>query len=78
MSSSTTTLSEAADLLDITLTQRGHIVPVGPIPMAGVPYHAVEGYLLAAPNQTRRVCSPPPPPPPQKFGEQIGDLGNEQ
>ena len=34
----------AASLLDITLTQRGHSAGQ-PIPMAGVPYHAAEGYL---------------------------------
>jgi DNA mismatch repair protein MutS len=35
---------KAARLLDITLTQRGASAGA-PIPMAGVPYHAVEGYL---------------------------------
>ncbi len=34
----------AAQLLDITLTARGSSAGQ-PIPMAGVPYHAVEGYL---------------------------------
>lgn len=34
----------AAKLLNITLTQRGHSAGA-PIPMAGVPYHAVENYL---------------------------------
>ena len=34
----------AAALLDITLTARGKSAG-NPIPMAGVPYHAVEGYL---------------------------------
>ncbi|MCH2097717.1 MAG: DNA mismatch repair protein MutS [Pseudomonadales bacterium] len=34
----------AADLLDITLTHRGQSAGE-PIPMAGVPYHAVDGYL---------------------------------
>ena len=34
----------AAKLLDITLTSRGKSAG-NPIPMAGVPYHAVEGYL---------------------------------
>ena len=34
----------AAKLLDITLTQRGRSAGE-PIPMAGVPYHAAEGYL---------------------------------
>src|SRR6266496_490597 len=35
---------KAARLLDITLTARGQSAGK-PIPMAGVPYHAVEGYL---------------------------------
>jgi DNA mismatch repair protein MutS len=35
---------KAARLLDITLTQRGS-AGGAPIPMAGVPYHAVENYL---------------------------------
>src|SRR5207302_11376255 len=34
----------AAKLLDITLTARGASAGA-PIPMAGVPYHAIEGYL---------------------------------
>lgn len=34
----------AADILDITLTARGEYEGK-PIPMAGVPYHAAEGYL---------------------------------
>ena len=34
----------AAALLDITLTKRGQSAGQ-PIPMAGIPYHAVEGYL---------------------------------
>ena len=34
----------AAELLDITLTARGKSNDV-PIPMAGVPYHAAEGYI---------------------------------
>lgn len=35
---------KAAQLLDITLTKRGQSGGE-PIPMAGIPYHAVEGYL---------------------------------
>lgn len=35
---------KAADLLDVTLTARGKSAGQ-PIPMAGVPYHAAEGYL---------------------------------
>jgi len=34
----------AAELLDITLTARGKSADA-PIPMAGIPYHAVDGYL---------------------------------
>ena len=35
---------EAARILDLTLTHRGQSAG-SPIPMAGVPYHAVENYL---------------------------------
>jgi len=35
---------QAAELLDITLTQRGQSAGQ-PIPMAGVPYHAADGYI---------------------------------
>ncbi|WP_257253786.1 MULTISPECIES: DNA mismatch repair protein MutS [unclassified Endozoicomonas] len=35
---------KAAELLDITLTTRGQSAGE-PIPMSGIPYHAVEGYL---------------------------------
>lgn len=52
----------AAGLLDITLTARGNSAGE-PIPMAGVPYHAVEGYLakLVALGESVAIC------------EQIGD-----
>jgi DNA mismatch repair protein MutS len=52
----------AAKLLDITLTQRGQSAGK-PIPMAGVPYHAAEGYLarLVALGESVAIC------------EQIGD-----
>jgi DNA mismatch repair protein MutS len=52
----------AAKLLDITLTSRGKSGG-NPIPMAGVPYHAVEGYLakLVRKGQSVAIC------------EQIGD-----
>ena len=52
----------AARLLDITLTQRG-ASGGQPIPMAGVPYHAVEGYLakLVRLGESVAIC------------EQIGD-----
>ncbi|MBF0785506.1 DNA mismatch repair protein MutS [Muribacter muris] len=53
---------KAAALLDISLTKRGHSAGE-PIPMAGVPYHAVEGYLakLVALGESVAIC------------EQIGD-----
>ncbi len=52
----------AAQLLDITLTARGASAGA-PIPMAGVPYHAVEGYLarLIRLGESVAIC------------EQIGD-----
>ena len=52
----------AAQLLDITLTQRGKSNGE-PIPMAGVPYHAAEGYLakLVKLGESVAIC------------EQIGD-----
>ena len=52
----------AAALLDITLTARGKSGG-NPIPMAGVPYHAVEGYLakLVRKGESVAIC------------EQIGD-----
>ena len=52
----------AAKLLDITLTQRGQSAGA-PIPMAGVPYHAVEGYLAKLVRQGESVA----------ICEQIGD-----
>ncbi|WP_093308653.1 DNA mismatch repair protein MutS [Allopseudospirillum japonicum] len=53
---------KAAALLDITLTQRGQSAGE-PIPMAGVPYHAVENYLvrLVQAGESVAIC------------EQIGD-----
>jgi DNA mismatch repair protein MutS len=52
----------AATLLDITLTARGKSGG-NPIPMAGVPYHAIEGYLarLVRKGESVAIC------------EQIGD-----
>ncbi len=53
---------KAARLLDLTLTQRG--MSAGqPIPMAGVPHHACEGYLarLVALGESVAIC------------EQVGD-----
>lgn len=53
---------KAAALLDISLTKRGASAGE-PIPMAGVPYHAAEGYLakLVAQGESVAIC------------EQIGD-----
>ena len=53
---------EAARLLDITLTARGRSAG-SPIPMAGVPFHSVDGYLarLARMGRSVAIC------------EQIGD-----
>lgn len=53
---------KAAQLLDITLTHRGQSNGQ-PIPMAGVPFHAVDNYLarLIKKNQSVAIC------------EQIGD-----
>ncbi|MDJ0939896.1 MAG: DNA mismatch repair protein MutS [Woeseiaceae bacterium] len=53
---------KAAALLDITLTARGKSGG-NPIPMAGVPYHAAEGYLarLVSKGESVAIC------------EQIGD-----
>lgn len=52
----------AAQLLDLTLTHRGQSADK-PIPMAGVPYHAIENYLarLLKKGESVAIC------------EQIGD-----
>lgn len=52
----------AAKLLDITLTHRGNSAGE-PIPMAGVPYHAIENYLakLLEQGESAAIC------------EQVGD-----
>ena len=57
----------AAKLIDITLTSRGQSAGE-PIPMAGVPYHAVETYLsrLVRKGESVAIC------------EQIGDPGQIQ
>ncbi len=57
-----TDAEKAARLLDITLTARGQSAG-RPIPMAGVPYHALEGYLnkLLKHGESAVIC------------EQIGD-----
>ena len=52
----------AAELIDITLTSRGKSAG-NPIPMAGVPYHAVERYLARIVRQGESVA----------ICEQIGD-----
>ncbi len=53
---------KASQLLDITLTSRGHSGGE-PIPMAGIPYHAAEGYLarLVRLGESVAIC------------EQVGD-----
>jgi DNA mismatch repair protein MutS len=53
---------KASQLLDITLTSRGQSAGL-PIPMAGIPYHAAEGYLarLLRSGESIAIC------------EQIGD-----
>lgn len=53
---------KAAQLLDITLTARGHSGG-SPIPMAGIPYHAAENYIarLLKQGESIAIC------------EQIGD-----
>ena len=53
---------EAADLLDLTLTQRG-LSAGEPIPMCGVPHHSAEGYLAKLIKMGRSVA----------IAEQIGD-----
>ncbi|MEW8545547.1 MAG: DNA mismatch repair protein MutS, partial [Candidatus Thiodiazotropha sp.] len=53
---------KASRLLDITLTKRGQSAGK-PIPMAGVPYHAAEGYLARLVKQGESVA----------ICEQIGD-----
>ena len=57
----------AAGLIDITLTARGKSAGE-PIPMAGVPYHAVESYLarLVRKGESVAIC------------EQTGSVKNEQ
>jgi len=52
----------AADLLDITLTSRGHSAGQ-PIPMCGVPFHAVDSYLSRLVKLGERIA----------ICEQIGD-----
>lgn len=56
-----------AELLDITLTQRGQSAGQ-PIPMAGVPFHSVEGYLarLIKMGESVAIC------------EQVGDVATSK
>lgn len=53
---------KAAQILDITLTSRGQSAGT-PIPMAGIPYHAAEGYIakILRNNESVAIC------------EQVGD-----
>ncbi|MEG1202953.1 MAG: DNA mismatch repair protein MutS, partial [Comamonas sp.] len=55
---------KAAQLLDITLTQRGQSAGQ-PIPMAGIPFHALENYLgrLIKLGESVAIC------------EQVGEVG---
>jgi len=46
---------EAAELLDLTLTSRNKKDP-DPIPMAGIPYHAVDGYMRRLVDSGRKVA----------------------
>lgn len=57
---------KAARLLDITLTQRGQSAGV-PVVMAGVPFHAMEGYLakLIRCGESVAIC------------EQVGEVGGK-
>ncbi len=57
---------KAARLLDITLTHRGTSAGQ-PIPMAGVPFHAMEGYLARLIRQGESVA----------ICEQVGEVGGK-
>ena len=57
---------KAARLLDITLTQRGQSAGV-PVAMAGVPFHAMEGYLAKLIRQGESVA----------ICEQVGEVGGK-
>jgi DNA mismatch repair protein MutS len=57
---------KAARLLDITLTQRGQSAGL-PIAMAGVPFHAMEGYLAKLIRQGESVA----------ICEQVGEVGGK-
>ena len=47
---------EAARLLGLTLTSRNHGKTSGDIPLAGVPHHAMEGYVARLVGMGRRVA----------------------
>ena len=57
---------KAAGILDITLTHRGQSAGQA-IPMAGVPFHAMEGYLakLIRHGESVAIC------------EQVGEVGGK-
>jgi DNA mismatch repair protein MutS len=61
-----TDAEKAARLLDITLTTRGHSAGQ-PIQMAGVPFHAMEGYLAKLIRQGESVA----------ICEQVGEVGGK-
>src|SRR5690554_1168867 len=58
---------KAAELLDITLTARGQSGGM-PIPMAGVPFHAAEGYIARMVRAGQSIA----------IAEQIGDLATSK
>ncbi len=47
---------EAAKILGITLTSRNKKTDTEPVPMCGVPYHALQGYLAKAVQAGKRVA----------------------
>jgi DNA mismatch repair protein MutS len=47
---------EAAQLLGLTLTSRNHGKTAGEVPLAGVPHHAMEGYLAKLIQRGRKVA----------------------
>ena len=58
---------KVAKLIDITLTARGKAGP-NPVPMAGVPYHAVDGYLAKLVKLGESVA----------IAEQVGDVATSK
>ncbi|HET8934854.1 MAG TPA: DNA mismatch repair protein MutS [Polyangiales bacterium] len=48
--------AQASAMLELTLTSRGSDAEGVPIPMAGVPYHAVAGYIARLIDQGQRVA----------------------